>query len=482
MYRKKGGKEKEEYKQVQEAGIGALKVYTINEPDLESGTTYVVRVKTHSEYSGRFSDSSEELEFTTPASPYGLVLVLIISLSIASVLISSVIFGCYVKLKTQWWDTISKGPNPKLLDMHPYVQQFLKPESTIISSTCVEPLITDDGKPWLKGSVTDTSSGSFQQSSGISSGSSCLSYANTEPADIIAGVHDALGKAFPNISPVSPMTTNLATDSNKDCCLFPAPDVSSHVIADDVNSGSSGFDNKTYAIVIPSSSPQIILDKSEAQTQATMVCVSAYHPSEDNTVACPDQQVPAGLLLNLATEASILMPSDMSYQPCSADAGPLSYAEESSENSICSGTTTTTICDAVTDVEAECASFNDWDSDPTKTNGKSGEVTVCDDNPCYGHLPAGSWSLPPVVDDYQAFQSLVGQPGVSFSEERSDEKEEHLDKYPVGSFTSIPPVPTGCINTMEGDQTFSELERPFWSLMASDQPMRVITDSGYQCV
>lgn len=322
--------------------------------------------------------------------------------------------------------------------------------------------------------MTDTSSGSFQQSSGISSASSCLSYADTEPVDIIAGVHDALGKAFPNISPVSPMTTNLATDSNRDCHLFTAPDISCQVIVDDVNSGSSGFDNKTYSIVIPNSPAQVILGQSEAQTQAAMVCDSAYHPSEGNTVACPEQQVPAGLLLHLAAEASTPMPSDMSYQPCNADSGRLSYAEDCSVPFISSGTTTTTICDPESGVEAECASFNDWVGDPTKTNGGSGEVVVCDDNPCYGHLPAGLWSLPPVVDDYQAFQSLVGQPDVSFSSERSDEKDEHLDKYPVGSFTIIP--------AMEGEQTFSELQRPFFSLIASEQPVEVITDSGYQCV
>lgn len=47
------------------ADVGGLKVYTINKADLEPGTTYVVRVKTYTDRSEKFSDSSEELEFTT---------------------------------------------------------------------------------------------------------------------------------------------------------------------------------------------------------------------------------------------------------------------------------------------------------------------------------------------------------------------------------------------------------------------------------
>lgn len=47
------------------AGVGGLKVYTINKADLEPGTTYVVRVKTFTDWSEKFSDSSEEVEFKT---------------------------------------------------------------------------------------------------------------------------------------------------------------------------------------------------------------------------------------------------------------------------------------------------------------------------------------------------------------------------------------------------------------------------------
>ncbi|XP_071346258.1 uncharacterized protein [Trachinotus anak] len=481
IYHKKGNTEKV-CQFVQPSNLDGLKVYEIVGRDLEQSTTYVVSVKSYSNESGKYSDSSNEVEFKTPSSPSLVVLVLIVSLSIAAVLISGGLYVCYVKLKTQWWDKIGKGPNPKLLIMRPYDKTLLKPDLTIVSSACVEPLTPDDSKPWSKGSLTDTSCGSFQQSSGISTGSSCLSYANTAPADIIAGVHDALGKAFPNISPISPLTPNLFTEPKKDSGLFSAPDNPCGVRADDVNSGSSGFDNKTYSILIPNCPQQIMINSSEVQTQAAMVCDSAYHPSEGDMVTCPDQQVQASPLFNLPQVVSSLIPSDMSYQPCNADSGRLSYAEDSSLSSISSGTNTTASCDPVSGVEPVCESFDDWVSDSTKPNGKSEETTVCDDNPCYGCLPTGSRSFPQVNDDYQAFQSLVGQPDVLISEERSGEREEHLSKYSAESFTKIPPVTPGFINNFQGGQCVSELQKPFLSLISADQPMTVITDSGYQSV
>ncbi|XP_022597566.1 uncharacterized protein LOC111219228 isoform X1 [Seriola dumerili] len=466
IYHKKGDTEKVNMS-VSKSTIGGFNTCVILGQKLEPSTKYLVSVQTYTDRSGKFSDSSKELEFTTPASSNVLLIALIIILSIAAVLISSAIFVCSVKLKTRWWDLISKGPNPKLLIMHSYDQEWLKPEPTIISPACVETLVPDDGKPWSKGSLTDNSSGSFQQSSGISTGSSCLSYANTEPADIIAGVHDALGKAFPNISPISPLTTNLLTESNKDSGLFSAPNNPCSVRADDVNSGSSGFDNKTYSILVPNCPRQIMMDSSEVQTQDAMLCDSAYHPSEGDMVICPDQQVPACPLLNLPPVVSSPMPSDMSYQPCNADSGRLSLADDSSLSSISSGTNTTASCDPVSRVEAGCDSFE--------------EATICDDNPCYGCMPAGSPNFPQVNDDYQAFQSLVGQPDVLFSEQRSVEREEDLDKYPAESYTKIPPVTPDFINNVQSDQGLSELQRPFLSLHSAE-PMTVITDSSYQSV
>lgn len=322
-------------------------------------------------------------------------------------------------------------------------------------------------------SLKDTSSGSLQQSSGISTGSSCLSYANTEPADIIAGVQDALCKAFANISPVSPLNTNLLTKLNKDSGFVSAPNNHFGVRADDMSSGSSGFDNKTYSILIPSCPREFATNSSEVQKQAEMLCVSAYHPSEGDIVFA-DQQAPTGPLVNLPPLGSSPMPTDMSYQQCSA--------EDSSLSSSSSGANTVASCDPVSRVEAGCESGG-----ATVPDGTTEGVTVCDENPCYGCVPGRSQGLPPVEDDYQPFQNLVEQPDILFSENKGIGKEKPLNKYPEESFAKMPPslcspVVLGFINNVQGGECLSTLQTHFLPLTSADQSMPVLTDSGYQSV
>ncbi|XP_058484582.1 uncharacterized protein LOC131459138 [Solea solea] len=434
MYHKKG--DTEEVNQfVDPTMIDGLNIYEIDGRNLEPSTTYVVSVKSYTKMSDKLSDSSKEFEFTTPAaSSNSLPLALIISLSIASILISSVIFGCFVKLKTKWWDTVAKCPNPKLLVMHPYEQAFLRPELLITSYVSVEPLIPDDC-PWSKGSLTDSSSEKYQQSSGISTGSSSLSYANAEPTDIVTCVNETLSKAFPNIAPMSFLTTNLSKESNIDSGSF------SSARADNIHSDSFRFDNKTYSILIPSCSHQ-----------TKMLCDSEYHPSEaDITVTCPDQQAAAFQLPNLLLMVPSLLATDMSYQQCKADSGQLSYVGDSSLSSNSSGAHTMASCE--TGVEAGCESFDEVVSCETKPIGKSGD------------------EFPPVDDANQAFQKEVGQPG--------PERQEFLVKYPVESFAKFTP---GSIHNVQSGKCQSELQRNLFSLISGEKPVPVITSSGYQSV
>lgn len=315
--------------------------------------------------------------------------------------------------------------------------------------------------------LTDSSSENTQQSSGISTGSSCLSYANTEPADIIAGVQDALCKALPNISPISPVTTSQFLDSNKDSGFFSVLSNPCGIRAD--NSGSSGFDNRTYSIVIPSSMQHNMTDSSEVQPQAEMVCDSAYHPSEGDTSACAEEPLPVCPLFNLPLQASPLMPTDMSYHQCNADSA---NAEDSGLSSASR--------DLVSRVKGGCESFDELVTDATHLNGINEEAVVCDEKPFYGHVPAGSHSFLQVDDDYQAFQNLLGQPDALFPVLISGENEEHLVRFPQESFTKIPLVIPGFINNVHGGQCLPELQRPLISLMSAHMP--VITDSGYQSV
>ncbi|XP_042364225.1 uncharacterized protein LOC121959077 [Plectropomus leopardus] len=484
-YYKKGDTKKVS-KSVKPNTLGGLNYYEILGRDLKPSTTYVVNVKSYTSRSAKFSDSSKVWEFTTPVSPYIMPLAITISLSVAAVIISVAVCGCYGKLKSKWWDTVAKCPNPKLLIMHPNEQEILKPEPPIISSICFEPLVPSDSKPWLKGSLRDMSSGSPQQSNGISTGSFGFTRSHTEPADIIAGVQDALVKAFPNISPISPLTTiSLNAEVNKDSGLLSSSCNPCDVRADDMKSGSSCFENKTYNVFIPSVPHEMMTSSSEVQTQAEMLCDSAYRPSAGDDVTFVDQQAPACLLVNSPPVVSSLMPTDMSYHPRNADLGGFAYAEDFSLSSSLSSTSTGTIasCDPVSTAEVGCESFDE----AKKLHGKVEGEIICDENPCYRGVPAVSSSFPPVDDDYQSFQNLVEQPAIVFSEERSGEEERHLNKCPDEFFTKMPQsslsqVVPGFVDSVQGGQCSSELQRPFLSLIPADQSVPIITESGYQSV
>lgn len=181
--------------------------------------------------------------------------------------------------------------------------------------------------------LTDTSGGSAQHSSGISAGSSAVSYAKAEP-DVRVGVQNALSELFPGISPGSGPSCPPRYDTS---------------------AGSSGMDNRSYSLVIPSYSLQMPAD------EAGLACVSAYHPSEGNATA------PVCLLLKLP--APSVLPMDMSYH----------RADDSGLSSVSSGSNAATSCDPCGD-----------------------EAVASDEPPCRAQL---------VADAYQAFQNVARQPG-----------------------------------------------------------------------
>uniref|UniRef100_A0A3P8RXY1 Fibronectin type-III domain-containing protein n=1 Tax=Amphiprion percula TaxID=161767 RepID=A0A3P8RXY1_AMPPE len=371
---------------------------------LKPSTTYTVSVRTFTNWSDAFSDSSRKWEFKTPSSNSPL-LVIIISLSVAAVILTA----------------------KSSLEMLKRFSVF---------------------RPKMP--LTDTSSGSFQQSSGISTGSSCLNDANTDRVDITACVKEALCRDIPGISVISPSTTSPLADLNKDSSLISSPSSPCGFRADGMSSGLSGFDNKTYSIVMPR---QITADSSAVQMQAEIPCDSGYHPSESNTVNCPDQQ---DVILPLV--ASSLVPTDMSYQQCNADSGTFSNAEDSSLCSISSGINTTASCDVLSSAGAR----NQGSDKAIRavTNGKNEDASILD-------------------DDYQAFSNLVGQPDALISEQRSTEQEEPLTNIPQSFSSTVVP---GFMSNGQSGQHLSELQTPFLSLMSAGQSLPAMTDSGYQCV
>ncbi|XP_047436169.1 uncharacterized protein LOC125005153 [Mugil cephalus] len=385
----KKGDTKKVTESITRAIVEGLNYYEINGERLESSTTYMVSVRTHTNISGKFSDSSNECEFTTSSSLVIVPLAIIISLSMTAVILGGVLYVCYIKYKRKWWDTVVKDLNPKLLNMHPSKTELLKPSPVVFSPLTVsirdDTHSLDDSKKGSK--LCDTSSWSLQQSSGISTGSSALRHANPEPAQftIADAVRDALHEALPTIGQMTPLTTDPSIDLNSDYS----------VKVKDIRSGPSCFVNRTYSPLMPGE--------------------STNPPSESNTVTvtCPDSLSPVQQLI---ISASLDMVVDDSYQQCNAESGRFSYTEDPSLSSISSDTSTAPCCDLMSRVEAECE-----DSGGSNLNAKSEEDNLCDKNSCHGSL---------VVDkDYQSLQSLVQQPDVSFPEWKSGEQKERLDKY-----------------------------------------------------
>ncbi|XP_040055760.2 uncharacterized protein LOC120833032 isoform X1 [Gasterosteus aculeatus] len=438
---------------------------------LEPSTTYVVSVKSYTNFSGKFSESSKEMEFTTAMSPVVLPLTVIICLCLAAVLITGAIYVSYVKVKThawvEWWVAVSKCPNPKLAVIYPSTQKVLKPGTTNYSIVCVEPFVPDDNKSWLKKSPGNGSSGSLDQSSGISTGSSCISYPDTLPErDIITGVSDALKKALSNIVPFSTIE-----ETNKDSGLSSAPYQPCQ--ADDMSSGAVSFTNETYSIVIPSVPHQILTNSSQVQTQSEIPCDFAHH--RRNIGTCVDPPAPSCLPINLPPGVPCPMPTDMSYQQCNADSGGGSYAEARSPSSASSGTNSMALCDAVSSLESRWERYKEAVCGVTKQHGQTEGLPPCEETP---GPTAGSNSFPPVEDDYQPFQNLAAQPLMIF-DESADKKVGHLNRYPEELFTAMPqclssPGVACLINDAQDGAPIS--------LMPADPSSPLMSDPGYQRV
>ncbi|KAK6311654.1 hypothetical protein J4Q44_G00173180 [Coregonus suidteri] len=150
--------------------------------DLEPNTIYALKVRTYTDFSGRFSDWSEELEFTNPASSQKVLQIVIVLSCITIIIITSALFWCSVRLKTKLWDNIPKCSNSELLYMVPGIHKILSPPKILLSPIYVDSSKMDiEGKTWTNLSIGDGSSGRGQQQGNGSEldSSSSLGYAHT---------------------------------------------------------------------------------------------------------------------------------------------------------------------------------------------------------------------------------------------------------------------------------------------------------------
>ncbi|XP_076012287.1 uncharacterized protein LOC143004966 isoform X1 [Genypterus blacodes] len=470
-WRKKGevAEEFETFKPNRGDNIGE---YEIPARRLEPSTTYVVSVRLYIENIGLISDRSQEVEFTTSASYRVLILAVILSLSVVAVVITSSAYCCYVKFKAKWWDIVGESLNPALLNMHPSKEQLLKPSETIVSSICVDPLFLNDDKPWSKTSYSDSSSGSQQQSSGISTDSSCLSYANTQPIDIICNVQEALSKAFPQLAMMS-ASASLPAESNADSSLFSAPYDSCDVRPDALQCPVA-FENITYSRIIPGCDNKAVSENVSCglPIQAAMPCDPEYRPSEDDVLrhAQLDQQPPAF--------AAPAQPHAGSPPIASSDLQiEFSYQQLRADSTGAEGTGLVS-----SDVDTAVPGDPVRGATQLLNNERDvrGEASITSDaNPCYGVQPPNS---PLVEDAYQTFQSVVEQPCVVCAEQSTGEQGEHLNNRSEESPT-INPQSFFITQTLPHVKSDAPgVERPFLSFPPANTSLSVITDSGYQRV
>lgn len=294
-----------------------------------------------------------------------------------------------------------------------------------------------------------------------------LSYANTAPVDVRAGVQEALGNAFANISTISFISACPASELHKDSGLFPSPSTLWGSGANDTSSASSGIDNKTYSILIPGFPQEIPANSMAAHLQAEIEFDSTYHASEGHAAILSDQLLSTPLLLCGGPPGSSLMQTDMSYQQCNVEPESFPQAEAPSVSPLSNGGNATVSGDPVPGAEAG----HGGGPHEQAVQLKEEALAVCDVNPSYGAVPVASFSFPPVEDEYQPFQSQVEPPEASCSREPSEEDLERL------SATRLP-----LSTSLQAAAVSAAVQKSFLPLFSADSCTPVITDSGYQCV
>ncbi|CAN9506924.1 unnamed protein product [Ophioblennius macclurei] len=374
--------------------------------NLEPSTTYRVSVRSITSWSGKISESSNTTEFKTSASSNSTLLAVIISLSVGAIFLSILLYICFDKMKSNWWDIVTKYPNPELDIKHSNEQEVLKPISPIISPISVDPILPDDSKQW-----STSSGGSLEHSSGFSTGSSDLSYANTNPVNIIASVQDALSKILPNISPMSKLMSSLEEKKNISDLLSSSSDPRGSP-ANDMSNGSSGLMNRTYSIIIPRQNEE---NSPKVPMQTEMLCESMHCSNETGMLDNHPQQVP---VVPVPAHQEFCFPSgisssveiDMSYQPCNSESG--AFSEGSTFSSFSSDIKMIMSSDLESRDETGCGIVDEVISSATKLKSSDEGPVVTDTSASNRSESAESQSELLMSDDYQPFQNLVGQHNV----------------------------------------------------------------------
>ncbi|XP_067238586.1 uncharacterized protein [Chanodichthys erythropterus] len=202
---------------------------------LQPNTDYILTARMSTSYNGHkiLSDQSAPVEFTSPSSPNDMVRKLVPPLCVGLIFIICAIFICVLRMKTKWWDKISK---PKVDASFGQEKGHILPPSIMNFSTIhVEiPKLEFQEKKLISASSVDTTN--EKSSHSVESAADDYGQAGLDSCssiNISLHVKNALEKDFKSL----PFTSNTP-------CVLPQYNRASR---DSGNcSGSSFFSNMTY--------------------------------------------------------------------------------------------------------------------------------------------------------------------------------------------------------------------------------------------
>uniref|UniRef100_A0A3B5LZD2 Fibronectin type-III domain-containing protein n=1 Tax=Xiphophorus couchianus TaxID=32473 RepID=A0A3B5LZD2_9TELE len=295
----------------------------------------------------------------------------------------------------------------------------------------------------------------FVNVSGNSSGgSSDLCYGQTEPLEPKDDISDTINKAVLEcLSKHFTFSGPPPGPQDKMVPLFTSKKPSSV---------SSGIVNRSYFMSLSKS-----LDQSKEDSSTVEFPDNSINSCKSDTVDCPDQQIPAGLL-SAQKDISSVVQVDMSYQQFKADANQTPLSENSSLSSTFSGTTTATSSGFDSSNASSFKRFDEANPDFLKMLLSSS-------------LPSGTRHCPVVADDYKPFPNKVEQPGVLPSENQSIDHQG----LNVIQGEKVLQTPQPCfipdLKKWNGPSP-SVLQIPHLTLLSSDKSAPVIIVGGYKCV
>ncbi|XP_056441835.1 uncharacterized protein LOC130379177 isoform X1 [Gadus chalcogrammus] len=449
-----------------EVNVSSGTLYCILE-FLQPSTDYVVNVRSVLSFD---SESSDDFPFTTPVSSDTILVVIILSLSVAAVIITSFLLHLITRLKTKLWYNVGKYKNSTLLDMVPVEPKVLMPQNPALCSVYVDSPkeVKDDTitcSPWVYS----------HQSSRADCVSSSLGNSQKVSADIVSSMEDAMRKALPEVSLPS-TTAPWLFMGHSNLGYNPVPGTSTLGFFEILNySMAPPFRTQGLNGALPAVLSESLLNPS-------MLRDASYDPS-------PDFQVPIFQLTRqrqplVIRQDSSYMKRDhsMSSFPTDGLQVDLEYSPSRSE-----ATSTSILCGVGSSLSSVCSTGALRRETLNASHlGRAASlmehvygqeepsVKVCGSNLCEEPRPAPACSLVPGDDDYQAFQSVVRGHGELIPEASEGRPSNWPDKLSETFFTAMPSMVNPLATSNQGAKGFLESQANKVSVLLADEHKLVI--------